>query len=67
MQVERTYQAIVLGQPQRAEGRVDTNVGRDVQDRKKMAAFGYMSSRRALACPFCWPHHVCCMPRPHHP
>lgn len=49
LQVERTYQAIVLGQPPRAQGRVETNVGRDVQDRKKMAAFAYMSNRHALA------------------
>jgi 23S rRNA-/tRNA-specific pseudouridylate synthase len=47
--VERTYQAIVLGQPQRPAGRVETNIGRDVGDRKKMAAFGYMSNRRARA------------------
>ncbi|KAK9828066.1 hypothetical protein WJX81_007467 [Elliptochloris bilobata] len=43
--VERTYQAIVLGRPQRAQGRVETNVGRDLHDRKKMAAFAYMSNR----------------------
>ncbi len=49
MQVERTYQAIVLGQPQRQQGRVETNVGRDLHDRKKMAAFAYMSNRHAPA------------------
>jgi len=47
--VERTYQAIVLGQPQRPAGRVETNIGRDAGDRKKMAAFGYMSNRRGRA------------------
>ena len=51
--MERAYQAIVLGQPQRAEGRVETNVGRDLQDRKKMAAFSYMSNRHAVAGPVC--------------
>ncbi len=39
----------MLGQPQRPAGRVETNIGRDVGDRKKMAAFGYMSNRRARA------------------
>ena len=61
--MERTYQAIVLGQPQRAAGRVETNIGRDAGDRKKMAAFGYMSNRRARARVVCGaltlPCHVC--------
>ena len=45
--VARTYVAITLGVPRGAKGRVATNVGRDLRDRKKMAAFAYGSLRRA--------------------
>jgi 23S rRNA-/tRNA-specific pseudouridylate synthase len=45
LQVERLYHAIVLGMPKEAEGEVQTNIGRDVRDRKKMGVFPYMSSR----------------------
>lgn len=45
MQVERIYNAIVLGSPKGSEGTVETNIGRDVRDRKKMGTFPYMSSR----------------------
>ena len=44
-QVERVYQAIALGCPKAAEGVVETNIGRDIRDRKKMGVFPYMSSR----------------------
>ena len=49
--VERQYEAIVLGAPKQAEGTVETNIGRDVRDRKKMGVFPYLSSRCAVACP----------------
>ena len=44
-QVERVYQAIALGCPKAEEGIVETNIGRDIRDRKKMGVFPYMSSR----------------------
>ena len=44
-QVERIYQAIALGCPKEGEGTVETNIGRDIRDRKKMGTFPYMSSR----------------------
>lgn len=39
------YNAIVLGEPKAAEGIVETNIGRDIRDRKKMGTFPYNSSR----------------------
>ncbi|KAK9816418.1 hypothetical protein WJX72_000028 [[Myrmecia] bisecta] len=39
--VQRTYWSIVLGRPKPGQGRVETNVGRDLKDRKRMAAFAY--------------------------
>lgn len=35
--IERTYQAIVFGNPRESEGTVDAPLGRDAKDRKKMA------------------------------
>lgn len=43
--VQRAYWAITLGVPAPTAGRVATNVGRDLRDRKKMAAFAYASAR----------------------
>ena len=45
LQVERIYQAIAIGCPKLGEGVVETNIGRDIRDRKKMGTFPYMSSR----------------------
>ena len=45
LQVDRVYQAIALGCPKEGEGAVETNIGRDIRDRKKMGVFPYMSSR----------------------
>ncbi|KAL4856789.1 RNA pseudouridine synthase 2 [Chlorella vulgaris] len=47
--VRRTYVSVALGVPRPAEGRVATNVGRDLRDRKKMAAFAYASARGRTA------------------
>ena len=47
-QVERQYQAIVLGVPKRPQGVVETNIGRDVRNRKSMGTFPFMSSRCRL-------------------
>lgn len=44
--VQRVYHAIVLGVPKQAEGVIETNIGRDIRDRKKMGVFPYMSSRQ---------------------
>ena len=46
--VQRVYNAIVLGVPKEAEGVIETNIGRDIRDRKKMGVFPYMSSRQAV-------------------
>ncbi|CAL8467393.1 g6930 [Coccomyxa elongata] len=43
--VERMYHALVLGVPRHEEGTVETNIGRDIRDRKKMGTFPFMSSR----------------------
>ncbi|BDA42964.1 RNA pseudouridine synthase 2, chloroplastic [Coccomyxa sp. Obi] len=43
--VERVYHALVLGVPKQEEGTVQTNIGRDIRDRKKMGTFPFMSSR----------------------
>jgi 23S rRNA pseudouridine1911/1915/1917 synthase len=37
--VKRTYQAIVWGQPDQAEGTIDVNVGRDSRDMKKYITY----------------------------
>ncbi len=47
--VQRVYHAIVLGVPKEAEGVIETNIGRDIRDRKKMGVFSYMSSRRVFS------------------
>ncbi|GAB4822268.1 hypothetical protein N2152v2_009314 [Parachlorella kessleri] len=47
--VQRAYWAITVGIPSPSEGRVATNVGRDLRDRKKMAAFAYGSARGRTA------------------
>eukprot|EP00192_Tetraselmis_astigmatica_P021153 CAMPEP_0117676882 /NCGR_PEP_ID=MMETSP0804-20121206/16446_1 /TAXON_ID=1074897 /ORGANISM="Tetraselmis astigmatica, Strain CCMP880" /LENGTH=263 /DNA_ID=CAMNT_0005486123 /DNA_START=516 /DNA_END=1307 /DNA_ORIENTATION=+ len=39
--VQRTYISITLGRPSPTQGRVEANVARDPNDRKKMAAFPY--------------------------
>ena len=42
--LQREYWAVTLGLPSPPEGRVAANVGRDLRDRKKMAAFAYGSA-----------------------
>jgi 23S rRNA pseudouridine1911/1915/1917 synthase len=37
---ERAYQALVWGVPTPAQGRIESNIGRDPRNRKKMAALG---------------------------
>ena len=44
----RTYEALVWGYPEPAEGRIDTFVGRDRRDRKKMAVVGEGSGKQAI-------------------
>ena len=44
-QVEREYQAIALGVPKQPQAVVETNIGRDVRNRKAMGTFPFMSSR----------------------
>ncbi len=39
MQVDRRYMSLTLGCPKVSSGRVEANVGRDLRDRKRMAAF----------------------------
>ena len=39
VQVDRQYMSITLGCPKTGAGRVEANVGRDLRDRKRMAAF----------------------------
>ena len=48
MQVERVYQSIALGCPRADSGVIETNIGRDIRDRKKMGTFPYRSSRCIL-------------------
>ncbi len=43
--VGRAYYALTLGIPQPVKGRVQSNIGRDFRDRKKMAAFEFASTR----------------------
>lgn len=47
--IHRTYHSITLGAPHPHAGRVITNIGRDIRDRKKMAAFAYASARGRTA------------------
>ncbi|PSC67546.1 ribosomal large subunit pseudouridine synthase D [Micractinium conductrix] len=47
--VRRTYHSITLGVPRPTQGRVATYVGRDLRDRKRMAAFAYASARGRTA------------------
>lgn len=47
--IKRTYLSITLGVPYPSQGKVETNIGRDFRDRKKMAAFAYASSRGRTA------------------
>lgn len=45
--VERSYLALTIGLPKQASSTVETNIGRDLKDPKKMAPFGFYSSRCA--------------------
>lgn len=47
--IQRTYLALTLGVPTPSQGKVATNIGRDSRDRKKMAAYGYDSTRGRTA------------------
>ena len=47
--VGRAYLALTLGTPKSPSGRVQTNIGRDFRDRKKMAAFEYASATGRLS------------------
>lgn len=47
--VEREYISITLGIPRPGSGRIETNIGRDFRDRKKMAAFEYECTRGKVA------------------
>lgn len=47
--VERTYWSLTVRVPSSSSGRIATNVGRDLRDRKKMAAFSYGSTRGRTA------------------
>ena len=49
-QVERQYQAIALGVPKQPQAVVETNIGRDVRNRKAMGTFPFMSSRWRPCC-----------------
>jgi hypothetical protein len=40
--------SVTLGCPRVSSGRVEANVGRDLRDRKKMAAFTYHSNQCAV-------------------
>jgi 23S rRNA pseudouridine1911/1915/1917 synthase len=42
--VSRIYWSVTRGCPPADSGRVETNIGRDLHDRKKMAAFGFQTS-----------------------
>lgn len=48
LQVERVYHSIALGCLRADSGVVETNIGRDIRDRKKMGTFPYRSSRCIL-------------------
>lgn len=43
--VTRTYLSVTLGVPKPSQARIQTNIGRDFRDRKKMAAFEYACTR----------------------
>lgn len=45
LQVERRYLAISIGMPKQGTGSIETNIGRDPNDRKRMSPFGFHSSR----------------------
>lgn len=47
--IKRTYLSITLGVPRPLQNKVETNIGRDFRDRKKMAAFAYASTRGRTA------------------
>lgn len=47
--VEREYRSITLGVPRPNHGRIETNIGRDFRDRKKMAAFAFECTRGKAA------------------
>ena len=47
--IKRTYLSITLGVPYPLQNKVETNIGRDFRDRKKMAAFAYASTRGRTA------------------
>lgn len=47
--VSRSYWSLTLGQPSTSSGRVETNIDRDVGDRKRMAAYAYGSHRGRTA------------------
>lgn len=47
--MDRTYWAIALGRPPAPSGRVETNIDRDIGDRKRMAAYAYGSARGRTA------------------
>jgi 23S rRNA pseudouridine1911/1915/1917 synthase len=44
---ERAYSALVWGVPAPAQGRIESNIGRDPRNRKKMAAFGRSKGKPA--------------------
>ena len=44
-QVERRYASITVGCPQQKDGRIETVIGRNVHDRKKMGVFPAGSTR----------------------
>jgi 23S rRNA-/tRNA-specific pseudouridylate synthase len=45
LQVRRLYYSITAGVPKEAQGAVETNIWRHPTDRKRMAAFGFGSSK----------------------
>lgn len=48
LQVQRTYQSVLIGVPKNVEGTVETNIVRDQRDRQRMAVTGFFSNRSAL-------------------
>jgi 23S rRNA pseudouridine1911/1915/1917 synthase len=48
-QVEKTYLALVDGQPPTPTGRVEAPIGRDLKDRKKMAIVPLLKGREAVS------------------
>lgn len=45
LQVQRTYQAITIGVPKEAKGKIETNIARDPRDRLRMGISGFFSTR----------------------